>query len=72
MWTSSESSFPTTTSPKYTNTPENQKSVLKFYLMRKIESFKQDIGNSLKEIHENTNKQLKELSKVIQDLKLKK
>ena len=38
--------------------------------MKIIESFKEDINNSLKEIHENTNKQLKELSKVIQDLKM--
>jgi hypothetical protein len=39
-WESSESSSPTTSSPEYTNTPENQKSVLKSYFMEIIESFK--------------------------------
>ena len=47
---SSEPSSPTTASPEYTNTPENQESVLKSYLMKIIESFKEDINNSLKEI----------------------
>ena len=47
-WVSSEPSFPTTESPEYTNTPENQESVLKSYLMKIIESFKEDINNSLK------------------------
>ena len=70
MWASSEPSSPTTASPEYTNTPENQESVLKSYLMKIIESFKEDINNSLKEIQENTGKQVKELNKVIQDLKV--
>jgi hypothetical protein len=70
MWASSEHSSPTTASLEYTNTSENQESVLKSYLMKIIESFKEDINNSLKEIQENTGKQLKELSKAIQDLKL--
>ena len=38
--------------------------------MKIIQSFKEDINNSLKEIQENTGKQVKELSKVIQDLKV--
>ena len=38
--------------------------------MKIIESFKEDINNSLKEIQENTVKQVKELNKVIQDLKV--
>ena len=38
--------------------------------MKIIESFKEDINNSLKEIQENTGKQVKELNKVIQDLKV--
>ena len=50
MWASSEHSPPTTASPEYTNTPENQKSVLKSYLMEIIEYIKEDINNSLKEI----------------------
>jgi predicted nucleic acid-binding Zn-ribbon protein len=36
--------------------------------MKIIESFKEDINNSLKEIQENTDKQVKELNKTIQDL----
>jgi hypothetical protein len=51
---------PTTASREYTNTPENQKSVLKSYLVKIIESFKEDISSSLKEIQENTGKQVKE------------
>ena len=53
-WESSEPISPTRASPEYTNTPENQESVLKSYLMKIIESFKEDINNSLKEIQENT------------------
>jgi hypothetical protein len=70
MWASSEHSLPTTASPEYTNTPENQKSVLKSYLIKRIQSFKEDINDSLKEIQENTGKQVKELNKAMQDLKV--
>jgi uncharacterized protein YukE len=70
MWASSEPSSPTTASPEYNNTPENQKADLKSYLMKIIESFKEDINNSLKEIQENTGKQVEELNKVTQDLKV--
>jgi hypothetical protein len=35
--------------------------------MKIIESFKEDINNRLKDIPENTGKQVKELNKVIQD-----
>ena len=52
-------------SPEYTNTPENQESVLKSYLMKIIESFIEDISNSLKEIQNNTIEQVKELNKEI-------
>ena len=38
--------------------------------MKIKESFKEDINNSMKEIQENTGKQVKELNKVIQDLKV--
>ena len=38
--------------------------------MKIIESFKENINNSLKIIEENTGKQLKELNKAIQDLKV--
>jgi hypothetical protein len=67
---SSEPSSPTTASPDYTNTPENQESVLKSYLMKIIMSFKENINNSPKEIQENIGKQVKELNKVIQNLKV--
>ena len=39
-------------------------------IKKKIESFKEDINILLKEIQENTGKQVNELSKVIQDLKV--
>ena len=39
--------------------------------MKIIESFKEDINNSLKEIQENTGKQVKESNKVIQDIIVK-
>jgi hypothetical protein len=81
---SSEPSFPTTASPGYTNTSENQKVYLKSYLMKIIESFKDDKNNSLKEIQENmgkqiealkeiqenTIKQVKELNKAVQDTEM--
>jgi hypothetical protein len=69
-WASPESSSFTTASPEYTKTPENQKSALKSYLMKIIDSFKEDVNNSLKEIQENTSKQVKELNKAIQELKV--
>ena len=38
--------------------------------MKIIESFKEDINNSLKELQENTGKQEKKFNKVTQDLKM--
>jgi esterase/lipase len=38
--------------------------------MKIVESSQEDINNSLKEIQENTGKQVKEFNKVIQDLKV--
>ena len=61
-WASSEPSSPTTASPEYTNTPENQESVLKSYLMKIIDSIKEDINYSLKEIQESTGKQVEALN----------
>jgi hypothetical protein len=58
MWTSSEPSSPTTASPEYTNTPENKEAAIKSYLMKIVESFKEDINSLLKEIQENTGKQV--------------
>jgi hypothetical protein len=63
---SSEPSSPTTASPGYHNTPENQDSDLKSLLMMMIEDIKKDINNSLKEIQENTDKQLETLKEETQ------
>jgi hypothetical protein len=49
-WASSDPGSPIIEIPRYTNIPENLKSVLKYYLIKVIESFKEDIKNSLKEI----------------------
>ena len=43
-WTSSEPGSSTTASTEYTNTLENQEPVLKSYLMKIIEFFKEDIN----------------------------
>jgi hypothetical protein len=61
MWASSEPSSPTTSSPEYTNTPKNKEADLKSYLMEIIESFKEGINKSLKQIEKNTGKHLKAL-----------
>jgi hypothetical protein len=61
---------PTTAIHEYMNTPENQKSGIKSYLMKIVESFKEDMNNLLKVIQENTGRQVKEVSKAIQDLKV--
>jgi hypothetical protein len=46
-------------SPGYTITPEKQDMDLKSLLMMMMEGYKKDINNSLKEIEENTSKQVK-------------
>jgi predicted RNase H-like nuclease (RuvC/YqgF family) len=80
---SSEPSTPNSASPRYPNTPEKQDSDLKSYLMMLVEDIKKDFNSSLKEIQENTakevevlkeiqentTKQVMELNKTIQDLK---
>jgi hypothetical protein len=55
---SSEPSTLITASPRYPNTPEKQDLDLKSYLMMVVEDFKKGINNSLKEIQENTAKQV--------------
>jgi hypothetical protein len=52
----SEPSTPTSASSGYPNTPENQDSDLKLYLMMLVEDIKKGINNSLKEIQVNTAK----------------
>jgi exonuclease V gamma subunit len=55
-WPSSDVNTPTTGSSGYINTPKNQDSDVKSYLMMLVEDFKKGINNSLKEIQENTAK----------------
>ena len=56
-WASSELIMPTTASPGYPNTPEKQDSDLKSYDAGRG-FYKKGINNSLKEIQENTAKEL--------------
>jgi hypothetical protein len=42
-------------------TPEKQDSDLKSFLMMMLEEFKKDVNNSLKEIQQNTSKQVEAL-----------
>lgn len=67
---SSEPTFSEHSKPWVSNIPENQDADQKSHLIKIIESFKEDIYNSLKEIQESTGKQVKELNKSIQDLKV--
>ena len=63
---STEPNSPTIASPGYTITPEKQDSDLKSLLMRMTGDFMKDINNSLKEIQENTGKQLEALKEETQ------
>ena len=63
---SSEPNSPTIASPGYTITLEKQDSDLKSFLMMMIEDIKKDINNSLKEIQENTGKQVEALKEETQ------
>jgi hypothetical protein len=58
--------MPNTVSPGYPNQPEKQDSDLKSYLMMLVEDFKKGINNSLKEIQENTAKQVEVLKEETQ------
>jgi FtsZ-binding cell division protein ZapB len=53
-------------SPGYPNIAEKQDFDLKSHLMMVIEEFKKDINNSLREIQENTGKQLEALKEETQ------
>jgi hypothetical protein len=63
---SSEPNSPNRASPVYPNTSEKQNSDSKSHLMMMIEDFKKDINNSLKQIQENTGKQLETLKEETQ------
>ena len=55
---SSERSTPTSPSPGHPNTPKKVDQDLKAHLMIMVENIKKDFSNSLKEIQENTAKEL--------------
>ena len=58
---SSERSIPMPPSPGHHNTTEKIDPDLKAYLMMMVEDIKKDFNNSLKEIQENTAKELQVL-----------
>jgi hypothetical protein len=64
---SSEPSTPTSASPGYPNTSEKLDPDLKAYLMMMVEDIKKDFNNSLKEIQENTVKELQVLKEKDKD-----
>jgi hypothetical protein len=68
---SPEPSTPNSASPGYPNTPEKQDSDSKSYLMVLVEDLKKGINNSLKEIQENTAKQVEALKEETQKNLLK-
>jgi hypothetical protein len=61
---SSEPSTPTSASPGNPNTREKKDSDLKSYLMKLVEDNKKDFNNSLKEIQENTAKEVEILKEI--------
>lgn len=61
--TPSEPNSPTTASRGYPKISEEYDADLKCHLMKIIETFKEDIHNSLKEIQETTGKQVEALNK---------
>jgi gas vesicle protein len=58
---SSEPSTPNSASPGYPNTPEKLDLDLKTYLIMMVEDIKKDFNNSLKELQENSAKELQVL-----------
>ena len=65
---SSEPRTPTSPSPGHPNTPEKVDLYLKAYLMMIVEDIKKNFNNSLKEIQENTAKQVEELKEETQKI----
>ena len=63
---SPETSTPTSPIPGHPNTPEKLDLDLKAYLMMMVEDIKKDLNNSLKEIQENTAKQVGDLKEETQ------
>jgi hypothetical protein len=60
---SSEPRTPTSPSPGHSNTPEKLDPDLKAYLMMMVYGIKKNFNNSLKEIQENTAKEVQTLKK---------
>ena len=58
---SSEPRTPTSPSPEHPNTPEKVDLELKAFLMMMVEDIKKEFNNSIKEIQENTAKELQVL-----------
>ena len=67
---SSEPNTPTIASPGKTITAEKPDMDLKSLFMVMMEGYKKDVKKSLKELQKNTIKQVKEMNKTIQDLKM--
>jgi hypothetical protein len=65
-WASSEPSMPNTMSPGYHSTPKKQDVDLKLYLMMVVEDLKKGINISLKEIQENSAKDVEALKEEAQ------
>ena len=63
---SSEPSTATLPSPGHPNTPEKLDPDLKAYLMMMVEDIKKDFNNKLKEIQENTAKQVEDIKEEAQ------
>jgi hypothetical protein len=63
---STEPSTPTLPSPGHPNTPKKLDPDLKAYLMMMVEDKKKDFNNSLKEIRENTAKQVEDFQEEAQ------
>ena len=63
---SSEHSTPTPPSPGHPNSTEKLDPDLKAYLMMMVKDIKKDFNNSLKEIQENTAKQVEDLKEETQ------
>ena len=63
---SSEPNTPTLPSPGHPGTPEKQDSDLKSYLLLLVEDIQQDFNKLLKEIQENTAKQVEDLKEEAQ------
>jgi hypothetical protein len=61
---SSEPSTPTAASPGHPKTPEKLDPDLKAYLMMILEDIKKNFNNSLKEIQENTAKEVEVLKEI--------